>query len=357
MTLRKNEGADLPGDEPESMRPPPPDRISAKREPEADSSPLGQPGAEGKPDQGQSPLVWILVLHWQASHYTRACLASLRALTYPNYRILLLDNGSPDQSGGSIARHFPEACLFRLEENLGFAGGCNAGIQYCLERGAEWIWILNNDTKVGLDSLDRLISAAQGNPRAAALGAMVMTGAGEQFVASGPGEIDFRRAKTYLRKEVPGNLPIVDCQWLSGSNLLLRAEAIRQVGGFDEAYFLYFEDTDLCWRLGQSGWRCLLVPAARVEHVGGGSTEGKRTYWRAYYYTRNRLIFFLRYLKGLGRLPALFFIAGHLVRHTLVLPFRGQSGRYQLKAELLGLSDYLGKRLGKASCLDWCEPD
>ena len=304
-----------------------------------------------------SPPVFIIILHWQGSHYTRACLASVRALAYENFKILLVDNGSPDKSGAGIAKQFPGVMLLETGVNLGFSGGCNAGINYCLENGAQWIWLLNNDTKVGKDSLTALMKAAAREPKAGALGAMVMTGKGDQFVASGAGEIDFIRAKTYLRKTAPAGAEYISCDWLSGSNLLLKAEALRQVGTFNDEYFLYFEDTELCWRMRKAGWSCLFVPAARVEHAGGASTEGSRSYWRAYYYTRNRLLFFSKYSRGLSSLPGLLNIAGHLVRHALVLRFRGENGKKQLKAEMLGLNDYLGRRLGKATCLDWCETD
>jgi hypothetical protein len=298
-----------------------------------------------------------VVLHWQASHYTRACLASIRGLHYANYETLLVDNGSPDQSGTAIARQFPEVSLLTLAENRGFAGGCNAAIDYGLEHGAQWIWLLNNDTKVAVDSLELLMAAAVTRADAGALGAVVRTGAGEHFATSGPGQIDFVRAKTYLRRRIPEGQQPVEAEWLSGSNLLLNVEALRRVGRFDEDYFLYFEDTDLCYRLRRHGWKCMLVPAAQVEHVGGASTEGKRAYWRAYYYTRNRMLFFFKHKKGPATVLPLIFIAGHLARHTLVLPFRGEPGRHQLRAELLGLRDYLQGRLGKATCLDWCEKD
>ncbi len=302
-----------------------------------------------------TPLVFVIVLHWQGSHYTRACLASLRALSYPNFKVLLVDNGSPDGSGKSIASQFPEVAFLATGENLGFSGGCNAGIKFCLDAGAEWIWLLNNDTRVDRDSLTTLMKVAQASPDAGALGGVVLSGGGDEFAASGPGEIDFMRAKTYLRQLNSAGAESVKCQWLSGSNLLLRSKALKRTGLFDERYFLYFEDTDLCHRLTRAGWSCLLVPGARVEHAGGASTQGERSYWRAYYYTRNRLVFFLDHAGLLARLPALFSIAGHLVRHAIVLPFRGQAGRNQLRAEMLGLKDYLCRRFGKAACLDWCE--
>jgi GT2 family glycosyltransferase len=145
----------------------------------------------------------------------------------------------------------------------------------------------------------------------------------------------------------------MECEWISGCNLLLRVESFHAVGGFDERYFLYFEDTDLCLRLRQHGWQCLLVPTARVDHIGLRSTEGKRAIWRHYYYIRNRLLFFRRHTRGWQQLPSTLAVMAHLARHSLVLPFRGTEGRRRLKAELLGLRDYVQQRFGRATCLDW----
>jgi GT2 family glycosyltransferase len=135
--------------------------------------------------------------------------------------------------------------------------------------------------------------------------------------------------------------------------MLFRAEAFTEMKGFDEDFFLYFEDTDLCWRMNQANWKCLFVPQAKIRHIGGASTEGKLAIWRSYYYTRNRLLFFLKARRGLAALPAILAIAAHISRHAIVLPFRGENGKRQLRAELLGLSDYLCKRYGKAKCLDF----
>lgn len=300
-----------------------------------------------------APAVWIVVLHWVGDEYTRSCLKSLQQLDYSNYQILLVDNGSPTGSGAKIAGEFENVTLLSSKTNLGFAGGCNLGIEYCHKHGAEWIWLINNDTTADEALLSKLMAIALKNPRAGALGAVVYTGADKS--ASGPGEIDFVRAKTYLRATIPANTETVSCDWLSGCNLLLRCAALQQAGNFDEDYFLYFEDTELCHRLRHHNWQCLLVPAASINHAGSASTQGSRAYWRDYYYTRNRLLFFCRNLSGLRLIPALFSMASHLLRHALVLPFRGKKGRQQLRAEYLGLRDYLLGRLGRATCLQWCD--
>jgi len=300
---------------------------------------------------------------------------SLAQLSYPRVRTLLIDNGSANSDGIALAAEFAGVKCFRLAGNQGFAGGFNAGIKYCMQRGAQWMWLLNNDTVVEPDTLSILMAEALKNPRAAALGAAVhyndvghnvATQNYADAVVTGPGQIDFLRAKTYLRplNNIASNSPAISSQWLSGSNMLLRCSALTDDYVFDPDYFLYFEDTEFCTRVRKQGWQCLFVPGACVHHAGGASTTGELEYWRAYYYTRNRLLFFGKALGG-GNIfdkvlsapktvLAFCSIFAHLLRHFIVLPFRGRHGRKQLKAEYLGLRDYLLGHFGRATCLDWC---
>lgn len=305
------------------------------------------------PTLAEQAAVWIVVLHYGGPEYSRRCLESLRKLSLRPTGIVLTDNCSPDSSGLSIANDFPEVELQALPENLGFAGGSNAGIRYCLERGAKWVWLLNNDTEPDADSLAKLMEVALEQPKAGALGALVYTPDKGTFSQSGAGTIDFVRAKTFEKEKVDQSAKFQSCQWLSGCNLLLRREAFLQADGFDERFFLYFEDVDLCRRIILNGWQCLLVPPARLKHIGCVSTGENLAIWRSYYHTRNRLLFFIRHSKGASSLPVWLAVGSHLLRHALVLPFRGTKGRRQLRAELLGLKDYLRGKFGKADSLDF----
>jgi GT2 family glycosyltransferase len=307
------------------------------------------------------PLVWIVVLHWRGVETTTACLNSLSKLDYQNYRVLLVDNGSENRDGSILGKQFPQISILRLEENLGFAGGCNAGMKLCLEQKADYIWLLNNDATVSPKCVSLLVEEAEKNAQAGAIGALIketedssspLDSAGTTNSAYGKGVIDFLKAKTYLRNSAENGT--VECDWLSGSNLLLRAEALRKVGLFDERYFLYFEDADLCYRLRLAGWKCLLVTKAVIYHTGGKSTPGKLNYWRAYYYTRNRFLFFKSHTSGLTLPIAFLSIFAHVFRHMLILPLRGDTGKAKLRAELLGFRDYFAGNFGRAICLDWC---
>lgn len=296
---------------------------------------------------------------------TRRCLTSLRATSYQNSHVLLVANGSPDGDSAQLATEFPEVEMLTLDRNYGFAGGCNRGMEKALADQADFIWLLNNDAIAKPESIEHLVKAAIANPEAGALGAIVLEGHSSTAEEAGLGEINFKKAKTYLRKTGQDKSSSQNstqqekggysCSWLSGSNLLLRSSALAKVGLFDERYYLYFEDVELCKRLTDAGFKCLLVPGSTIEHEGNASTQGGLSLWRSYYHSRNRLLFFMQYCSPSQRPIALLSIWGHFIKHCFTLPLRGKAGRARLKAEWLGLNDYYSKRLGPATCLDWCE--
>ncbi|MDQ5937669.1 MAG: hypothetical protein QG574_5028 [Cyanobacteriota bacterium erpe_2018_sw_21hr_WHONDRS-SW48-000092_B_bin.40] len=296
---------------------------------------------------------------------TRRCLTSLRATSYQNSHVLLVANGSPDGDSAQLATEFPEVEVLTLDRNYGFAGGCNRGMEKALADQADFIWLLNNDAIAKPESIEHLVKAAIANPEAGALGAIVLEGHSSTAEEAGLGEINFKKAKTYLRKTGQDKSSSQNstqqekggysCSWLSGSNLLLRSSALAKVGLFDERYYLYFEDVELCKRLTDAGFKCLLVPGSTIEHEGNASTQGGLSLWRSYYHSRNRLLFFMQYCSPSQRPIALLSIWGHFIKHCFTLPLRGKAGRARLKAEWLGLNDYYSKRLGPATCLDWCE--
>lgn len=292
--------------------------------------------------------VRILVLHWRGIEHTRACLASIRTLQYDNFKVLLVDNGSEGQDGALLKEEFPEVDLLRLDSNKGFSGGCNAGIDYCLDAGADYIWLLNNDATVEPATLSALVDAADSDTAAGAVSACIVERDkenGKIVKRVGRGVLDIFNAKAHLR--APDSEEVKECDWISGSNMLLRADALRQTGALNDDYFLYFEDVEICTRLKEHGWKCLLVPFASIEHVDGASTEGEFLSWRYYYYARNRLFFFSSYPGILTRFYCLARIYLHLLRHALVLPFKSGKSRAKLEAERRAFFDFLAGVKGK----------
>ena len=125
-------------------------------------------------DDYQKPLVYVIVLNWNAEAVTAECLESLVGLAYPNYRVVLVDNGSSDHSGAVLARRFPDVCLLQMERNLGYTGGNNVGIRKALAAGADYVFLLNNDTTVAPDLLDQLVDIAESDTSIAAVNPKIL---------------------------------------------------------------------------------------------------------------------------------------------------------------------------------------
>ena len=308
------------------------------------------------------PRVTVQILHWRGLDKTRQCLTSVMAINYPNLAVLLVDNGSQDGDHSLLQSEFPGIGVLALDQNYGFAGGSNRGLQKAMAEGADFIWLLNNDATVRPETLLNLVQIAMANAGAGALGATVIEGLGaSEDAIAGIGTISWARAKTFLQKipRIAATAKEVQtfhrCEWLSGSNLLLRAAALQKTGLFDERYFLYFEDVDLCLRINKADYVCLLVTGSPVLHEGNASTQGGLSLWRAYYHTRNRLIFFMQNSPPQSKLMAMAAILTHFLRHCLSLPLKGKAGRAKLYAEWLGVKDYYSGKIGKATCLDWCD--
>lgn len=299
--------------------------------------------------------VTVLVLHWRGLSKTRQCLESLRTLSYQNYRVLVVANGAEEGDSEAISKDYPEVEVLSLPDNLGFAGGCNRGIEHALKGNADYIWLLNNDALTRPETVSRLVEALEKNEKSGASAALVLEGKVEGVdlrEVAGVGKINFWKAKTYLRP-LPLDASKPECFWLSGSNLMLKTKALEKVGLFDERFFLYFEDVDLGYRLKQAGYDLILVETV-VEHEGNASTPGGLSLWRNYYHTRNRLLFFSKHCPKALLPIAYLAIFSHFLKHCLTLPLRGKKGRAKLYAEWLGLKDFLSGKFGRAACLDWC---
>ena len=276
-------------------------------------------------ERNEKPNVTVVVLNWNGKQDTMECLESLDCVTYPNYDIVLIDNGSTDESVSSFKQRFPDIPIIATGKNLGYAGGNNVGIRWGLAKGADYVLLLNNDTVVQADFLDELVSFAQSDRRIGFAGPKiyyydyngrkdVLACAGSEFkiwkgrlVHVGAGTIDH------------GQYDVVrDVDYVEGSCLLARAEMISSVGLLNPDYFLYWEDTDWCIRGARAGYKAVFVPAARVWHKVPVRTEGKGS--QAYYYFGRNVIWLVKqYASGRQRVRfALSFFFIEMWRTVLV---------------------------------------
>jgi GT2 family glycosyltransferase len=241
------------------------------------------------------PLVYVVVLNWNGAPDTVACLDSLRQLDYGNSRLLVVDNGSTDDSEARIRAAHPDVELLQSGANLGFGGGCNVGMAHALAQGADYVWLVNSDATVDPAALRALVDAAQSNARVGAVGSVLFDArepgsqAPDQVQLWGGGRVSLWWGRTGHCVE-PSAVDFV-----SGASVLLRRAALEQVGCFDaQRYFMYWEDTDLGFRLRQAGWQLAVAPGSRLWHkqsasLGQGSPQLDR------YMTQSGVRFFRRH--------------------------------------------------------------
>lgn len=299
------------------------------------------------PKKSRDPSAIVVVLNYNGWEDTLECLSSLEKLQYPNFEVIVVDNKSTDDSYEKIKRWisdkesgFPKFTLLASPANLGYAGGNNIGIRRALEREADYVWILNNDTVVDPDSLSELAAFAQANPRVGLLGSTIYNyDKPREIQALGGGHT--RMIFGISGHRVDAKKPL---SYISGASLFARTQTIREIGLLDERYFLYWEDTDFSFRTKKAGWAIAYVPASRVWHKEG-KTPGERGALNDFHHTRSGLIFLKKHCGWRSFFPITVMVCGKLSNRLLRRDFSG------LKMVIRALSkDRAGSSRAGQSC-------
>ncbi len=240
------------------------------------------------------PQVSVVVVSYNTRDDTLRCLQSLRTHVTLPLEILVADNDSRDGSVEAVRAAFPEAIILELRANLGFATANNRALS---QAHAPRALLINSDAEVRPGAVERLVRALDADPRLALVGPRTLSSDGTIQLSWGPdlrplAEWRRRRLMHALERRDPKALARVEAQalaahapdWLSGSCLMARLDALRQCGSFDEGYFLYEEDADLCLRLRRAGWRLRFEPEAEVVHHQGRSASGSGSLVRIEYH-------------------------------------------------------------------------
>jgi GT2 family glycosyltransferase len=213
-----------------------------------------------------APPVWIVLVNWNGADDTLDCLHSLGRLDYQPRHVVVVDNGSTDDSVARLQAPWPNLDLLLSQTNLGFAGGNNLGIRYALNGGAAYIWILNNDTTVDPSSLSELIAVAEQQPDVGIVGSIQYeAGAGDVVQSWGGGNFS-RLTRNPSEATFPGPR-----DYITAASMLVRRRVFEEIGLFDERFFIYWEDADLSRRATEHGWRLAVAPRAVVYHKLGAA--------------------------------------------------------------------------------------
>ena len=288
------------------------------------------------------PKVYILILNYNGGDDTLDCLKSLQSITYTNAEIIVIDNASADGSVDRIKAAFPGITILQNEDNLGFAGGNNAGILYALEHSADYIFLLNNDTVVDPGVIDELVRVGEGNEFIGILGSLI-------YYYNLPEKVWFAGGKVYWPlgtarhiTDVPEGPREVD--FITGCAFMVKRAVVEKTGAFNPDFFLYYEDTDWSVRAARAGFKLVVVPASVVWHKEMG-TVGHRSPLHEYYVTRNNLLFMG---KNASILNWIFFLPLFLLKITIkTILFCARRQSHLVAPIFKGVRDYCGGWLGK----------
>jgi GT2 family glycosyltransferase len=221
------------------------------------------------------PSVFIIVLTYNMREVARGCLQSLRGLSYPNHRVVVVDNASSDGTEEMVRREFPELPVIQTGANLGYTGGNNRGIEYALEQAADYVLILNPDTVVANPQfVGEMVAYLEAHPEVGIAGPRVFlreAGAVQNTVLYAPGlwrsMVHWVRYRLNPRFSDRSGDEVVEAETLNGVCLLIRAACLRQIGLFDENIFMYIEDAEMDHRARRHGWRVRYLPIDSVIHA------------------------------------------------------------------------------------------
>jgi GT2 family glycosyltransferase len=233
-----------------------------------------------------------VILNTNRREDTLECIGSLDNSTYRNHAIIVLDNQSSDGSVEAVQAAFPSVQIIRLQSNRGYAGNNNVGIAAAIEQGADWVFVLNEDTILAPDSLDRLVEIGESDPAIGIVGPMVYHHDTPDVIQSAGGVLGPHWDSIHLGRDERDEGQFVDphaVDWISGCGILVRREAITQAGMIDERFFYFWEETEWCIRIGRAGWKIVHVPQAKMWHKGV-TVDNQPKPSVTYYATRNRLL-------------------------------------------------------------------
>ncbi|MBN1779206.1 MAG: glycosyltransferase family 2 protein [Candidatus Buchananbacteria bacterium] len=243
-----------------------------------------------------SKKVLIIIVSYNSSDYIGDCLSSLENIVYPkdDFRILVVDNRSTDNSVEIIKKNFSEIELFESQANLGFVGGNNFGFKYAIQNNFDYVYLLNPDTAVTPGFLDQVVKLAESNQKIGAVQSKLLLYHDQGLINSIGNEIHFLGlafAGGYKQPDYP-MIP-KEITYPSGASVLIKVSALKGVGFFNDEFFMYHEDTDLGWRLWLGGYKVMLSPESVVYH----KYEFSRNQQKYYYMERNRRLMILQNYK------------------------------------------------------------
>lgn len=269
------------------------------------------------------PSIYIILVNYNQYGDTINCIKSLEETAYKNFKIIVIDNKSENDSIKFLEKACKKHTLINLSKNLGFAGGNNVGIKYALKKDAQYILLLNNDTIVNIDFIKPMLETFDKHSDCGIVGNKIMYYNPKNMIWFAGGKIDWRKFIGYhfgigeIDKGQYDKEGKID--FMTGCCMLIKREVFEKVGLLPEEYFMYFEDLDFCVNVQNFGFKIYYNPKSVIYHKVGNSGGGEQSVFSIKWGTRNRLLFANKYKNKVKKIKfiysMLFFYSTRIIKY------------------------------------------
>lgn len=277
-------------------------------------------------------MISILTVNYNGIQHLKDCFESIFNQTFLDYEVVMVDNGSKDESVDFVRKNFPKVKIVIAGKNLGFAGGNNFGLKYC---EGEHIFFLNNDVKVAPEALAELNKIISTNNHYQIFAPFLISlPHPDKADSAGDGVYTWGPVYSHTGYPISQFLQQREVASACGGAALYARSVLNEIGVFDEDFFLNFEDLDLGFRARHAGYRTLFLPSVKVFHKGSATLGGKKSYLSTYYSERNYLWFIIKNFPGFSFIrfiPSILFVK---IARLISMTLHGQ-----LKAYIYGNLD------------------
>tara|TARA_R100000935_G_scaffold50402_1_gene76262 strand:+ start:8926 stop:9816 length:891 start_codon:yes stop_codon:yes gene_type:complete len=244
----------------------------------------------------RNSMIYAIILNYNSANESVALFKNLEVQQYNYLRILVIDNNSNEEDQIQLRENIPSVNLIFIKKNLGYAGGNNIGIEIALNKKADYVWILNPDIRVNNLTLPILLKTISEDKTLAAVGPRIIHRNNPDKIFSDGGMLamtdscsTYHKSHNFEVVSLSGNIDF-DIDYIDGSCILLNCEAIKEIGKLPEEYFLYFEETDWCFKARKHNFRLAINSYVSVSNL----TSIKNALYH-YYMLRNRILFSKKY--------------------------------------------------------------
>ena len=289
----------------------------------------------------KEPKIAIIIINWNTYQLTFNCLKSLKACTYNNKTIFLVDNGSEDGSGDKIALEFPDINFIKNEINEGFTGANNKALKVILKQNFDYVLLLNNDTEVKPNFLSLLEARMDSDQNLAATQPLILDFPNKNTIWNGGGSFNTFFGLSTTRSNGLIYKPQLKIEtfteWISGCCILVKIEVIKEVGLLDNRFFAYFEDVDWSIRMTKLGYKLGVVPKSIIYHQSSGSTkmnntsnEGNLSPYAHYLNVRNHIYLIKKHTFFFNSFGSWIYQILKITSYSIYFILRGRFGKFKM---------------------------